>query len=694
MATFTERLAIVIDAKTGGVATAFRQTGAAVDDLGQRTDLASRTVQRLGVESVLSGAQLKAGVAVGAAAAGFALASFAKQSIDAASDLEEQVNRTRVVFGDAADGVLDFGENAAESLGLSNRAALQAAGNFGIFFTEIGVGPQKAAELSQGFVRLASDMASFNNIGTDEALEKLRSGLAGETEPLRQVGVFLNEAAVKAKAAELGFGGVGRELTDGEKIMARYALILEKTSKQQNDFERTSGSLANQQRQLQAQVEDLSASLGQALVPSVTALAQAANTVIGPLGELVGLLSKVEAGGVGLTDFLGPLGAVTGPLSVAKAGWDALTGSSDDAADSADDAGDTYKGLGPILRDYRASVDQTAEAERKAAKERREAAQDVESSFFDVLDATESYSDAQEGVSDAERDVARASRDLADARREEAEAHTEAAEAIEDANRSLERSYRSLQQAEESQRRAFFQRQEAAEEAAEAERIYLQHLADFGPNHHLTVEALEEHTDAQQELSEREFDAQEAARSVEDATRGVADAHEELSDAQREAAETSDAVAEATENLSDKQEALRDAQDEAARSAIELEGELAEQQTALQAAGDSGAFLGEKLRELAEQYPAVAPILMGYAGIADGITSSFDAANQSIQNTLSQLALIPGFGPAGGGATGQSVAQVLAPTVGGGSVNFVTVNTQASDADEVARIIAWTLGGQ
>src|SRR5688572_22960476 len=107
---------------------------------------ADKAVQALGVSSVLSGAQLKAGLAAGAAAAGFAFAAFAKSSVDAASDLEEQVNRTQVVFGRAADDVLSFGEGAAESLGISNRAALEAAGGFGNMLAALNKGPEQTAQ--------------------------------------------------------------------------------------------------------------------------------------------------------------------------------------------------------------------------------------------------------------------------------------------------------------------------------------------------------------------------------------------------------------------------------------------------------------------------------------------------------------------------------------------------------------------
>jgi hypothetical protein len=91
--------------------------------------------------------------------------------------------------------------------------------------------------------------------------------------------VFLSEAAVQSKAVELGLGGANRELTEAEKVQARYAIILEQTNKQQGDFARTSDSLANQQRIMSAQWADLQATLGQLVLPAVT-------SVVGVLTDL------------------------------------------------------------------------------------------------------------------------------------------------------------------------------------------------------------------------------------------------------------------------------------------------------------------------------------------------------------------------------------------------------------------------
>ena len=197
------------------------------------------------------------------------------QSIQAASDLNEQMSKSGVIFGDSADEIQAFGETAAAALGLSKRAALEAASNFGAFFTGAGQSAAAAEDMSERIVTLAADLASFNNLDPTDVLQKLQSGLSGEAEPMRRLGVFLTEAKVKAKGMEMGLAGANGELSEGAKVLARYQIILDETGKAQGDFERTSDGLANQQRILNAELENAQAQLGESLLPLQLAVTKA-----------------------------------------------------------------------------------------------------------------------------------------------------------------------------------------------------------------------------------------------------------------------------------------------------------------------------------------------------------------------------------------------------------------------------------
>lgn len=222
------------------------------------------------------------------------------QAVQSASNLNETVNKSRVVFGPASRMVEDFGRNAATSLGLSTQEAIENAATLGNLFVSMKLGRGEAAQMSTTMVRLAGDMASFNNASPQEVLEAIRAGLVGETEPLRRFGVNLNDAALRAEAMRLGLGKIGPTLTASQRAQAAYSLILQQTKTAQGDFARTSDGLANRQRILAAQYKDSQAALGTALLPTM-------NTAVGIASKLATGFANLDraTGGVSTRLLLG-----------------------------------------------------------------------------------------------------------------------------------------------------------------------------------------------------------------------------------------------------------------------------------------------------------------------------------------------------------------------------------------------------
>jgi hypothetical protein len=225
----------------------------------------------------------------GAVTAGFAAFYAAKTAIDflgsaieAASDLGEQTSKVSVVFGDANKRVLAFAGTTSQSLGISRREALTTAGTFGNLFRAIGLTTDTSADMSIQLVRTAADLASFNNASPQEVLEAMRAGLVGETEPLRRFGINISDAAMRAELLAEGIELQSGPLTAAQKAQAAYQLILKQTTLAQGDFERTSGSLANQQRILSATWDDQKAKLGALLVGPMTTLVHWGTTTFIP----------------------------------------------------------------------------------------------------------------------------------------------------------------------------------------------------------------------------------------------------------------------------------------------------------------------------------------------------------------------------------------------------------------------------
>jgi hypothetical protein len=244
---------------------------------------------------------LKASVVPGLIAAAGSVLTFTKvlnPAIQAASDLGENTSKIKVIFGDAGKAVTDFAKTAAREIGQSQNQVLAAAGTFGTFGKAAGLAGTELSNFTTDFITLSADLASFNNTTPDEAINAIGSALRGEAEPLRKFGVLLNDATLKSAALELGIYSGNGALTAQQKILAAQKVIYEQTSDAQGDFVRTSDGLANQQRILSAQIENVKTKIGEALLPAFSKLVKFLNDFAVPaLDKFVSSLSS----GKGLT---------------------------------------------------------------------------------------------------------------------------------------------------------------------------------------------------------------------------------------------------------------------------------------------------------------------------------------------------------------------------------------------------------
>jgi hypothetical protein len=157
----------------------------------------------------------------------------------------------------------------AEALGTVKSQALEAYGRIGGLFKGAGFNDSQTAALSSQFVTLATNASSLFKTDFKTAFDKIRSGLAGEAEPLRDFGVFLTEDAIKAKALEIGVAKAGQALSAQAKIAASAAFIAEKLAVANNDAINTADGFANASKEAAGRIENLAASIGGTLLPVV-----------------------------------------------------------------------------------------------------------------------------------------------------------------------------------------------------------------------------------------------------------------------------------------------------------------------------------------------------------------------------------------------------------------------------------------
>lgn len=226
------------------------------------------------------GAGLAAGMLAGASA-------MVNQAISTASDLQEVQNVVDTTFGKSAGRINEWAKSAKEAYGMSELSAKRYTSTIGAMFKSMGLAGEEVLDMSKGIAGLTGDMASFYNLDYSEAFDKLRAGISGETEPLKQLGINMSVANLQAYALSKGITKTYEKMTQAEQATLRYGYLMQVTADAQGDFARTSEGYANQQRILQTTQEELAATIGEVLLPIAIEATKALNEFVGGLGSAV-----------------------------------------------------------------------------------------------------------------------------------------------------------------------------------------------------------------------------------------------------------------------------------------------------------------------------------------------------------------------------------------------------------------------
>ena len=202
--------------------------------------------------------------------AGKWLLQFGKDAVNAASDLQEVQNVVDVTFGQSASVIDEWAKNARTQFGLTETQAKKFASTIGATLKSTGVDSSELVTMSESLAGLAADMASFYNLDFEEAFQKIRSGISGQAEPLKQLGINMSEANLQAFALAQGIDKAWNKMTQAEQTMLRYQYIMQATADAQGDFARTQDSYANSVRALETSFEELKTKLGEVLIPTIT----------------------------------------------------------------------------------------------------------------------------------------------------------------------------------------------------------------------------------------------------------------------------------------------------------------------------------------------------------------------------------------------------------------------------------------
>lgn len=339
MATISERLAYVLTFDTSSGVKSLNKLGATADkELGKaekKLDKMSAGMTKFGAGAV--------------AFAGLAGAGLVKVAMGA-SDLEESVNAVSVTFGEAGEGILKLGRDAAQAVGLSNVEFNGLAVQFSSFAQKVAGEGGDVVQTMADMTGRAADFASVMNMDVAQAATIFQSGLAGETEPLKKFGIDLSAAAVGAYAVAAGISESAASMSESDKVLARYELLMEQTAKTAGDFANTADGMANQQRVLKAEFKNLSDGIGAGVLPMLTKVVGVAGKTVGAFSrlspEVQGTIGKFAALGVAGTGLIGTMSFVSGQAIKMRGNFTTLGA---DGSRSLTKMGKAAKGVGVAM---------------------------------------------------------------------------------------------------------------------------------------------------------------------------------------------------------------------------------------------------------------------------------------------------------------------------------------------------------
>lgn len=287
-------------------------------------------------------------------AAGLSIAAvtkLTKDCIEVGSNVTEVQNVVDTAFKDLSWQADQWASNAMTNFGLSELSAKKYMGVFGQMSNAMGITGKAALDMAENVTGLTGDVASFYNLGTDEAYTKLKSIWTGETETLKDLGVIMTQTNLDQYALNNGFDKTTAKMTEQEKVMLRYQYVTSALSNATGDFVKTQDSWANQTRILTLRFQQLKASLGKGFIALFTPILRGFNSLLAGLQKVAdGFASFVQMlTGADISSSMGSISAdIAGIGDDAGGAADNVSGIGDAAKKTAKDIEKSLAGFDQI----------------------------------------------------------------------------------------------------------------------------------------------------------------------------------------------------------------------------------------------------------------------------------------------------------------------------------------------------------
>ena len=347
-----------------------------------------------------------------------------KSLTEAASRAEEMQNRFDTVFRGINAEVEEWANTYAEATSRGRLETMEFLASQQDIRTGFGDTAEGAAEFSKAVVGITNDLASFANVPVPEAIAAVNSGLNGEFEALRRLGIGLNVAILNQMEYAESIGKTWDEMDNLERqeailsgIVTQSGNALHQNITMWEDYDYTlgdaavtAGSFANQMQGFTQTLTDFKAEIGDELLPIATEMLGSVTNLMRGFNDLDDAMQTtiVSAAAAGAAFFAigGPLGIAVGAVAGLAIGLSNIKTSTErleDATDSLSSATSEYK---KIINDLSGDTSNLTEQERALLEVRADLARNKAISA--MSDLAEAWNDNSKKIQKAVKAEAQA----------------------------------------------------------------------------------------------------------------------------------------------------------------------------------------------------------------------------------------------------------------------------------------------
>lgn len=203
-----------------------------------------------------------------------------------AMEQESAMQQVEKIYGESSNVIKDFANNTALSYNMSSKSAYKYSQIFGNLIQSITNDQTKNAQYTQELLKASSVIASATGRTMEDVMDRIRSGLLGNTEAIEDLGVNVNVALLESTDAFKKFAGdkSWKQLDFQTQQQIRLFGILEQTTKKYGN--EVSENTTSKVQKLTSKLENMGSKLSSRLLPVVDKWIDKADKWIDKLDDL------------------------------------------------------------------------------------------------------------------------------------------------------------------------------------------------------------------------------------------------------------------------------------------------------------------------------------------------------------------------------------------------------------------------